>query len=74
VEARQHPNGSEQGSRFMLCSQGSHCHDKTNSGVVNASVDSSGPRASGGKGECQVRLTGIEREYCQAGWAQKSAD
>jgi len=33
MEARQHPNGNERGSRFMLCSQGSHCHDKTNSKI-----------------------------------------
>jgi len=36
VEARQHQNGSERGSRFMLGSQRSHCHNKTNSGVVDS--------------------------------------
>jgi len=37
VEARQHQNGSERGSRFMLGSQRSHCHNKTNSGFVDSS-------------------------------------
>jgi len=37
VEARQHQNGSECESRFMLGSQRSHCHDKTNSGFVDSS-------------------------------------
>jgi len=37
VEARQHQNGSERGLRFMLGSQRSHCHDKTNSDVVDSS-------------------------------------
>jgi len=37
VEARQHRNGSERRSCLMLCSQGSHCHDNTNSGVVDSS-------------------------------------
>jgi len=37
VEARQHQNGSEQGLRFMLGPQRFHCHDKTNSGVVDSS-------------------------------------
>jgi len=37
VEARQHQNGSEWGSRLMLGSQRSHCHDKTDSGVVDSS-------------------------------------
>ena len=37
VEARQHQNGSERGSRFMLGSQRSHCHNKTNSGCVDSS-------------------------------------
>ena len=41
----------------MLDSHKSHCHNKTNSGFVDSS------RASSGKDECQVRLTGIEREY-----------
>ena len=36
VEARQHQNGRERGSRFMLGSQRSHCH-KTNSGFVDSS-------------------------------------
>jgi len=35
VEARQHQNSSERGSRFMLGSQRSHCHNKTNSGFVD---------------------------------------
>ena len=52
VEARQSQNGSERGSRFMLGSQRSHCHDRTNLGVV----DSTEPRASGGKDKCQVPL------------------
>ena len=37
VEARQHQNGSERASRFMLGSQRSHCHNKTNSGFVDCS-------------------------------------
>jgi len=37
VEARQHQNGSERGSRFMLGSQRSHCHEQTHSGVVDSS-------------------------------------
>ena len=37
VEARQHQNGNERGSRFMLDSQRSHCNDKTNSGFVDSS-------------------------------------
>ena len=37
VEARQHQNRSERGSRFILGSQRSHCHDKTSSGVVDSS-------------------------------------
>jgi len=37
VEARQHQNGSERGSRFMLGSQRSHSHNKTNSGFVDSS-------------------------------------
>ena len=37
VEARQHQNGSERGSRFILGSQRSHCHNKTNSGFVDSS-------------------------------------
>jgi len=41
----------------MLGSQKSHCHNKTNAGFVDSS------RMSSGKDECQVRLTGIEREY-----------
>jgi len=41
----------------MLGAQRSHCHNKTNSALLTAA------RASGGKDECQVRLTGIEREY-----------
>ena len=61
VEARQHPNGSERGPRLMLGSQKSHydhqCHDKKNRALLTAA------RASGGKDECQARLTGIEREY-----------
>ena len=57
VEARQHQNGSERGSRFMLGSQRSHSLNKTNSGFVNSS------EGVGRKDECQVRLTGIEREY-----------
>jgi len=36
VEARQHQNGSERGSHFMLGSQRSHCHNKTNSGFVDS--------------------------------------
>jgi len=41
----------------MLDSQRSHCHDKKNSGFVDSS------EGVIGKDECQVRLTGIEREY-----------
>jgi len=37
VEARQHLNGSERGSRFMLGSQRSHYHNRTNSGFVDSS-------------------------------------
>jgi len=37
VGARQHQNGSERGSRFMLGSQRSHCHNKTNPGFVDSS-------------------------------------
>ena len=37
VEARQHKNGSERGSRFMLSSQRSYCYDQTNAGVVDSS-------------------------------------
>jgi len=37
VEARQHQNGSERGSRFMLGSQRSHCHNKTNLDFVDSS-------------------------------------
>jgi len=37
VEARLHQNGSERGSRFMLGSQRSHCHNQTNSGLVDSS-------------------------------------
>jgi len=37
VEARQHQNGSERGSRFMLGSQRSHCHNKINLGFVDSS-------------------------------------
>jgi len=37
VEARQYQNGSERGSRFMLDSQRSHCHDKKKLGVVDSS-------------------------------------
>ena len=44
----------------MLGSQRSHCHNKTNSGFVDSSE---GVGSEGGKDECQVRLTGIEREY-----------
>jgi len=32
----QYENGSERGSRFMLGSQRSHCHNKTNSGFVDS--------------------------------------
>jgi len=41
----------------MLASQRSHCHDKKIQALLTAA------RASGGKDECKVRLTGIEREY-----------
>ena len=37
VEARQYQNGSERGSRFMLGSQRSHCHNKKKSGFVDSS-------------------------------------
>jgi len=37
MEARQHQNGSEGGSRFMLGSHRSFFHDKINSGVVDSS-------------------------------------
>jgi hypothetical protein len=37
AEARQHQNGGERGSRFMLGSQRSHCHNKTNSGFADSS-------------------------------------
>ena len=36
-EARQRQNGREWGSRFMLGSQRSHCHNKTNWGFVDSS-------------------------------------
>ena len=36
VKARQNQNGSDCGSRFMLGSQRSHCHDKINSGFVDS--------------------------------------
>jgi len=36
VEARQHENGSERGSYFILNSQRSHSHNKTNSGFVGS--------------------------------------
>jgi hypothetical protein len=41
----------------MLGSQRSHCHEKKIQALLTAA------RASGGKNEWQVRLTGIEREY-----------
>jgi len=41
----------------MQGSQRSHCHNKPNSGFVDSSE---GVRRND---ECQVRLTGIEREY-----------
>jgi len=41
----------------MLGSQRSYRHDKITSGFVDSS------EASGGKNDCQIRLTGIEREY-----------
>jgi len=56
VEARQHQNGNEWGSHFMLGSQRSHYHGKKIQALLTAA------RASGGKDECQVRLTGIERD------------
>jgi len=37
VEARQHQNGSERGSCFMLGSQRSLCHNQTNLGFVDSS-------------------------------------
>jgi len=37
LEARQHHNGNECGSRFMLGSQRSYCHNKTNSGFTDSS-------------------------------------
>jgi len=37
VEERQHQNGSERGSRFMLGSQRSHCHNKKNPDFVDSS-------------------------------------
>ena len=37
VEARQHQNGSERESRFMLGSQRFHCHNKTNLGYFDSS-------------------------------------
>jgi len=43
----------------MLGSKRSHCHGKTNPGPALLTA----ARASGGKNECQVRLTGTEREY-----------
>jgi len=39
VEARQHQNGSERGSRFRLGSQRSHCHNQTNSGFVDSRAE-----------------------------------
>ena len=50
-------NGNERGSHFMLGSQRSHCHDKTNSDFVDSS------EGVGRKGRMSLRLTGIEREY-----------
>ena len=45
----------------MLGSQRVHCHDKTNSGVVDSSE---GVRRKGRTSSTtEVRLTGIEREY-----------
>jgi len=44
----------------MLGSQRSHCHDRTNLGVV----DSTEPRASGGKDKCQVPLV---MRHCMRG-------
>jgi len=57
AEARQHQNGSKQGSRFILDSKRSHCHAKQIRALLTAA------RASGGMDECQIRLTGIEREH-----------
>jgi len=59
VETRQYQNSSERGSCFILGSQRSHCHNNKKSGVV----DTAAARASGGKDECQVPMTGTEREY-----------
>ena len=42
----------------MLGSHRSHCHKKNK---IHALLTAA--RASGGKDECQVRLTGIDREY-----------
>jgi len=57
VEAEQHQNGSERGSHFMLGSQILTVTTKQIQALLTAA------RASGGKVKCQVRLTGIEREY-----------
>ena len=57
VEARQHQNGSERRSRFILGSQNLTVTTKQVRALLTAA------RASGGKDECPVRQTGIEREY-----------
>jgi len=56
VEARQHQNGSERGSRCCV-----HKDLTVTTKQIQALLTAA--RASGGKDECQVRLTGIEREY-----------
>jgi len=57
VAARQHQIGSERGSRFMLVHKDLTITTKQIQALLTAA------RASGGKDECQVQLTGIRREY-----------
>jgi len=57
VEARQHQNGSKRESRFTLGSERLTVTTKQIQALLTA------VRASGGKDERQVRLTGIEWEY-----------
>ena len=54
MEARQHRNGSE---RPCWVHKDLTVTTKKNQALLTTA------RASGGKDECQVRLTGIEREY-----------
>ena len=67
VEARQHQTGIERGSRFMLGSQRSHCHNKTNPGVVDSS------EGVGWKGRMSS-TTDRSRSSGDTGWAQQGAE